>query len=243
MKRRRRLSPLGKVSLFLLLLAGGVLWAWHSFSDSRIAVALDAGHGGADVGAQGYVEEKDLTEATVRRLQELLEADPAYRVILCRELDRGTTLNSRWRKANEGRAELLISVHGNAADTWSATGFEVYPSPPGREHHEESLRFAGLLARRMAETGIGLRGEDGIRYAYYVDGEKVFREPSDAPLDEPSFAMVDYPKCPAVLAEQGFVTNPADMELLGSQEGCRLAARKYYLAICDYFGTEPLPEE
>ena len=99
MKRRRRLSPLGKVSLFLLLLAGGVLWAWHSFSDSRIAVALDAGHGGADVGAQGYVEEKDLTEATVRRLQELLEADPAYRVVLCRELDRGTTLNSRWRKA------------------------------------------------------------------------------------------------------------------------------------------------
>ncbi len=241
--KRRRLSPLGRFALFLLILAGGFWWAWGRISDSRIVVALDPGHGGADVGAEGYVREKDLTETTVRFLQEILERDPSYRVLLCRELDRGTTLNSRWRKANEGRARLLVSIHGNAADDWSATGFEVYPSPPGREHHGDSLRFAKLLAGRMAETGIRLRGEEGIRYAYYVNGEKVFREPSDVPLDEPSFAMVDYPRCPAVLAEQGFVTNPEDAALLGTEEGCRLAAWKYYLAICDFFGTTPLPEE
>ena len=92
----------------------------------------------------------------------------------------------------------------------------------------------------MAGTGIRLRGEDGIRYAYYVDGQKTLVDPSANLPDAPSFAMVDYPECPAALAEQCFITNDGDVALLGTEEGCRTAAWNYYLAICDYFGTEPV---
>ena len=234
-RRRIRWS---RILLFLLALAGAV-WAWRIFSDPRIPIALDAGHGGDDPGASGIIGETQLTEATVRALASYLEADPSYRVILCRDLNQGAGLNSRWKKANFHRAQLLLSVHGNSAEDSTASGFEAYPAPPGRENHAESLRFANLLASRMTETGIRLRGEEGIRYAYYVDSVKVLQDPSAAPLDAPSFAMVDYPSCPAVLVEQCFVTNPEDVKLLGTETGCQTAAWQYYLAICDYFGTQP----
>ena len=235
----RRRIRWGRVFLALLFLTGTVFAIRALFSDRRIAIALDAGHGGNDPGASGFIEETALTEATVRELAFLLENDPSYRVILCRELSGGAELNSRWKKARFHRARLLLSIHGNSADDPSASGFEAYPAPPGREHHAESLRFARLLANRIGETGIRLRGEDGIRYAYYQGSVKILQDPSAEPLDAPSFAMVDYPGCPAVLAEQCFLTNEKDAALLGSPEGCRRAARQYYLAICDYFGTEP----
>lgn len=49
--------------------------------------------------------------------------------------------------------------------------------------------------------------------------------------------------CPAVLAEQCFVTNEADATRFGSEEGCKKAARIYYEAICEYFGTQPQSEQ
>ena len=49
--------------------------------------------------------------------------------------------------------------------------------------------------------------------------------------------------CPAVLAEQCFVTNEADAARFGSEEGCKKAARIYYEAICEYFGTQPQSEQ
>ena len=152
----RRRIRWGRILLLLLALAGAV-WAWQILSDPRIPIALDAGHGGEDPGASGVIRETQLTEATVRALASYLEADPSYRVILCRDLNGGAGLNSRWKKANLHRARLLLSVHGNSSEDPTASGFEAYPAPPGRENHAESLRFASLLASRMAETGIRLR--------------------------------------------------------------------------------------
>lgn len=242
---RRRRIRWGRIFFILLLLAVlpiGGRWAFEKWTDDRILIALDAGHGGNDPGASGVVGETFLTETTVAALAELLESDPSYKVVLCRELDQGADVNSRWRKANDRRAELLLSIHGNSSEDPTAAGFEVYPAPPGREYHEESFRFASLVAEHMAETGIRLRGEEGIRYAYYIDGVKNLVDPSAELPEAPSFAMVDYPQCPAVLAEQCFVTNAGDVALLGTKEGCERAARQYYLAICDFFGTAPLPQ-
>ena len=138
----------------------------------------------------------------------------------------------------------MLSIHGNAAEDPSASGFECCPAPPGRTHHAESLRFAALLAARMADAGASLRGENGIRYAYYAaDGSKFFAESSDLTLrTESSLAVVDSSGCPAVLAEQCFVTNAADVDRFGDEDGCARAAEAYYLAILDYFGEEFLSE-
>ena len=57
---------------------------------------------------------------------------------------------------------------------------------------------------------------------------------------ERSFTLLEDVNCPAVLAEQCFVTSEEDVAQFGSEEGCKTVARVYYEAICAYFGTQPL---
>lgn len=210
--------------------------------DSRHRIVIDPGHGGYDVGAVGLIEETALTETTAGKLAALLEEDGRFRVFLTRELGSSATLADRCRTARRHRADLMLSIHGNAAEDPSASGFECYPAPPGRPHHAESLRFASLLTARMAEAGASLRGENGIRYAYFDEaGVRSFTESSDLTLRaESSFAVVDSSGCPSVLAEQCFITNAADIAAFGDEDGCAKAATAYYLAILDHFGQEPL---
>ena len=42
----------------------------------------------------------------------------------------------------------------------------------------------------------------------------------------------------AVLVEQCFVTNAADVEAFGTEEGCQKAAEAYYRAILRYLGLD-----
>ena len=210
-------------------------------------IALDAGHGGADLGATGLLNEVDLTEATVRALEEMLAADAHYTPVLCRPYGEGMGINERAAAARNARADLLLSVHGNAEDTGTASGFECYPLPPGRQNHEESLKFARLLGQQMSAAGSALRGEGGVRYAYYVetaDGsyEKKILDPSAEGEDtaDSSFGVLEGADCPAVLAEQCFITSEQDVQAFGTAQGCRTVAARYYLAICDYFKTQPV---
>lgn len=212
-------------------------------------VALDAGHGGADVGAQGFVTESALTEETVGYLEQWLTQDANYIPVRTHPLDTFSENTERAEAANHAGAALLLSVHGNSNPySDKTTGFECYAQPPGRRYHDASLYFAHLVADRMGAAGQRLRGENGVRYIYYVGDdtagyEKEIIEESDATVrDEQSFGILEKTACPAVLVEQCFVTSAPDAETWGSAEGCRRAARLYYEAICAYFGTEPLPE-
>lgn len=246
--KRKRTGKRGCSAFFLtcslILLAAAAVIAVRPLLDTRHRVVLDPGHGGADGGASGVVQEAEMTEQTAFLLAELLQEDGRFRVWVTRDRGDGASLAERCRMAVLHRAELMLSVHGNSAEDASASGFECYPAPPGREHHEESLRFAELLAERMKEAGAGLRGTEGIRYAYYLsDGTKQLVDGSDDRIrEEESFAVVEHAGCPSVLAEQCFVTNPEDVRQFGSEEGCARTAKQYYLAILDFFGETENPE-
>jgi len=212
-------------------------------------VAIDAGHGGTDVGAQGFVEESALTEATIGALEQWLMQDANFTPVRTHPYDTFTENTDRAETANHAGAALMLSVHGNSNPySDKTTGFECYAQPPGRKYHDASLYFAHLIAGRIGGTGQRLRGEAGVRYIYYVGDdatgyEKQVIEESDTTVrEEQTFGILEKTACPAVLAEQCFVTSAADVEAWGSAEGCRRAARIYYEAICEYFGTEPLAE-
>lgn len=104
--------------------------------DPPYRVAIDAGHGGNDPGARGVVEEKDMTAATASVLLAWLEQDPNYIPLRTRDaFDQTATPAERAAAANAQAPQLLLSIHGNsAANGSSATGFECYPSVPGRTH-------------------------------------------------------------------------------------------------------------
>lgn len=204
-------------------------------------IAVDAGHGGDDPGATGVVVEKDMTAQTAEDLLEWLRADSNYIPVTTREsYDTTATPMERAEASNHQHPDLLLSIHGNSAAT-EASGFECYPITPGRVWHRESVYFARLLASGMEAAGSSLRGQNGIRYIYYEDGEKVLAEANDLRVrEEETFTLLEESNCPAVLAEQCFVTSAADVERFGDQDGCALTARVYYQAICAYFGTQPV---
>ena len=194
--------------------------------DPPYRVCIDAGHGGSDPGARGVVEEKEMTAQTSEALLALLEADPNYIPLRSREsYDVTAKPSERAEAINAKSPQLLLSIHGNSGRTW----------------HQESYYFAQQLAQGMQAAGAKLRGHGGIRYIYYQGEVKQLVESTHTEVrDERSFTLLEDVNCPAVLAEQCFVTSEEDVAQFGSEEGCKTVARVYYEAICAYFGTQPL---
>lgn len=192
--------------------------------DPPYRVCIDAGHGGSDPGARGVVEEKEMTAQTSEALLALLEADPNYIPLRSREsYDVTAKPSERAEAINAQSPQLLLSIHGNSAPEGSAaSGFECYPSVPGRTWHQESYYFAQQLAQGMQAAGAKLRGHGGIRYIYYQGEVKQLVESTHTEVrDERSFTLLEDVNCPAVLAEQCFVTSEEDVAQFGS-EGCIL---------------------
>ena len=96
------------------------------------AVAIDAGHGGADVGTRGPegTLEKDVTLGVARKLRAAIQRRLGLRVVLTRAGDADVSLDERAAIANNNRADLFISLHANASMREDAAGAEVYYLSP-----------------------------------------------------------------------------------------------------------------
>lgn len=246
LNRKKKRKGCKGIFISLLLLCIICLSAWFLVNDSkRIVVAIDPGHGGVDIGAKGIINEAGMNERTAKNLHKLLKDDKRFKPIYTRKFkeDVKYTLAERIEASNKSRARLLISIHGNSSSKSSSRGFECYASPPGRKNHEASVKFATLIAKKMGDAGHKLRGENGVRFLYYVESDKKgttldIRESSYTNTDrtESSIAMVENPECPSALVEQCFINNLEDYEQWGNEEGAQKSAQIYYEAICDYFG-------
>ena len=72
-------------------------------------------------------------------------------------------------------------------------------------------------------------------FLFDENGNKLLCDSSDTTVySYDTFGMLKNMSCPAVLAEQCFITNPSDVESFGTEEGCQRAAQAYYKAICNY---------
>ena len=93
-----------------------------------ITVAIDAGHGGKDVGAQGNngTQEKDVVFAIAKRLESLVNSQPGLHAVMIRKGDYFVKLNERVRIAEEAKADLFVSIHADAFNDSSANGASVY---------------------------------------------------------------------------------------------------------------------
>src|SRR5688572_1920603 len=98
-------------------------------------LAIDAGHGGEEIGVRGAggLEEKQLTLDVARRVRQLVERGLGVRVILTRDEDRLVSIDERAAAANNGKADLLVSLHANGALSGSPSGAEVFYERLDRE--------------------------------------------------------------------------------------------------------------
>lgn len=93
-------------------------------------IAIDAGHGGKDIGsvsADKKTYEKTLTLKISQKFAEKVRAEyPKMKVVMTRDKDEFIPLNLRAKKASNAGAQLFISIHINAVANKSANGFSAW---------------------------------------------------------------------------------------------------------------------
>lgn len=172
----------------------------------------DPGHGGTDTanrGPTGYVEAHGVLDIALR-LKGLLT--PTYDVRLSRETDITLSLQERTDRANAWRADLLVSIHTNAASNPEAGGIETYYSRNGEwgDVFSDQARKVAQAVQEELVKATGLR-DRGIK-TRLVDRK-------DSPIyGMDYYAVIRRAKCPAILVEAGFHTNPHEEQLLKTSE-------------------------
>lgn len=201
--------------------------------DGATVVVIDAGHGGVDpgkVGTSGTLE-KDVNLAIARKLQAHLAAD-GITVIMTREADTGLysenatnkkreDMTARVRMISEAEPELVVSIHQNSFPDASCKGAQVFYY----KDSAESKRLAELLQKKFPE----LLRDGNSRQAKANSDYYLLRKTA----------------CPIVIAECGFLSNPAEEALLSSTEYQEKVADVLYQGIKQYLseGTDRLDRE
>ncbi len=208
-------------------------------------VVIDAGHGGIDPGAVGFVVEKEVTLDLALRLQKLLK-EQGIEVILTRgsdthlSPDKATDLGMRADMANSKR-NLFVSIHVNSAPS-IAQGIETY--------YFGHTIDPSLLAQVIRENGGGELGRRLTREAQSV-GERLVRDliaqsnlkfsrqlahlvhgamlqstgAVDRGVRQAPFYVIRNARIPAILVEVGFANHP--------EEGRRLQTSAYRQALAE----------
>ncbi|WKV49602.1 N-acetylmuramoyl-L-alanine amidase AmiB [Dickeya fangzhongdai] len=234
-------------------------------SGEKIIVAIDAGHGGEDPGATGPggLHEKNVTISIARKLRAIMSADPAFKPVLTRDGDYFISVMGRSDVARKQGANLLVSIHADAAPNRGATGASVWVLSNRRansemanwlEQHEKQSELLGgagdLLANSAADPYLSqavldLQFGHSQRVGYDV-AVKVLRELQRVGSlhkrrpEHASLGVLRSPDIPSLLVETGFISNPSEERLLGSNEYQEKIANAIYQGLRSYFQTHPL---
>jgi N-acetylmuramoyl-L-alanine amidase len=212
----------------------------------QLRIALDAGHGGWDlgtVGRQGLLE-KDLVLDIVDRLGKLIEDRLGAEVIYTRKDDDYVALEKRAEIANLSRADLFVSVHANYSDYPSARGVETYytntySSVRARTPEADS---AGAALQNISWTNVDIREKvrESHRFAASVQrslyGMLASRNSGirNRGVKEAQYAVLTGTTMPAILAEVSFVSSPTDETALQSETYRQQIAEALYRGIAHY---------
>ena len=149
---------------------------------------MDPGHGGVDWGAtRDNRKEKDDNLRLAQRVRDILRGW-GQRVIMTRDSDVFVPLNDRSYISNVNNADLFVSLHRNASENPMANGVEnwVQIGAP-QSTKNKALGVLNYVIRAGVQSSRGLR--------------------------EGNFAVLRNTRAPAMLLENGFISNIADNQL------------------------------
>lgn len=210
-------------------------------------LVLDPGHGGNNSGATGVagVPEKHLTLDLAYALRDRLQNKyPDLRIVMTRYGDESVGLSQRAHTANLADADLLLSLHYNAAPHDRAVGFETYfldaqQASPG----DETTRGMPLATADETITGIDEPAEGVPPVGQSGDTLELIRQDllqahrhdlsgslaetvqssfidevdsEDRGVKQGNFTILQGTHMPSVVVEAGFLTHPDEgLEVLG----------------------------
>jgi N-acetylmuramoyl-L-alanine amidase len=181
-----------------------------------VLIYLDAGHGGKDSGAIGHgLKEKDLNLDICKRIEKGLKNYQDVQVLQSRTTDIFLSLDERTRKANKANADVLLSVHINAAVAPSARGFETFV---------------------YIQTGSGTIAFQNVMHNEIM--RAIGKDIVDRGKKQKNLHMVRESKMKAVLTENLFISNPSDAALLAKTEFLDKVAEGHIIGLEKFLGLK-----
>lgn len=218
-------------------------------------VVIDAGHGGKDPGSIGYkgTKEKDVALAVALKLGHYINKYlPDVKVVYTRDDDSFVELKERGRIANQAEGDLFISIHCNSHSSRRPHGTEVYflglhrsqsafevmkkensviKLESGADKSTE-LSEDELLIYELANSGYMASSERLAGMISHQFKDRARRHSRG--VKQAGFIVLYHASMPAILAELGFITNPAEQRFLTSDYGQSIMASALFRAIRNY---------
>jgi N-acetylmuramoyl-L-alanine amidase len=211
---------------------GTVIAAKPPLREGPWRIAIDAGHGGKDPGAAYHgAREKDIVLALARAACDELNGRPGVEAFLVRKGDYYIPLRRRWTIAEEGGADLFVSLHCDAAPRNGTRGTAVYflslkgaTDEAARELAERENRYdreLGLTEPEgeletilfdMGQTDVLAKSEMLAETA--LDRLFALGTVYSRGVKQAGFAVLKSPRMPSVLVEAAFISNPDENRLL-----------------------------
>lgn len=193
-------------------------------------IILDAGHGGIDSGCLSVdgTEEKDINLSILLKLREMLRIT-GFEVVATRDTDRSihdtgvaglgnqkkSDMENRLAIINSYDDAIFVSIHQNQFTDPKYYGAQMfYPLESAESEH---------LAQIMQKNFVGFLQPENEREIKPVETE---------------IYLLHNAKCPAVMAECGFLSNPDEAALLESDDYQTKVAFTIYKSLCDYIFEE-----
>ncbi|QLK87900.1 AMIN domain-containing protein [Arsenophonus endosymbiont of Aphis craccivora] len=230
----------------------------------QVVVAIDAGHGGKDPGAivQNGHREKNITMIISCKLESHLKTDPMFKPVMTRNGDYFISVAGRSEVARKKAADMLVSIHADAAPNNRARGASVWVLSNRRanselgnwlEQHEKQFELLGGAGDALAngadpylsQAVLDLQFGNSQRVGYAV-ALKVLRELSKIgnihkyDPEHASLGVLRSPDIPSILVETGFISNISEERLLVSDDYQESLAVAIHQGLRNYFTQHPL---
>ncbi|MES1214695.1 MAG: N-acetylmuramoyl-L-alanine amidase [Bacteroidota bacterium] len=175
---------------------------------TKLKVAIDAGHGGDNIGETGHksgIEEKAYTLKIAKELEGVLKSEGAS-VVMTRETDTTIAMIDRVLLVRAAEPDFLVSIHLNSSDVDTVRGVSTY------------YRYIGFrplsqfILKRMEELSLEEFGNIGS-FNFGLNGP------------------TDYPNC---LVEVAFLSNKSDEKKILDPGFRKVVAVKIVAGIKDW---------
>ena len=227
-----------RIFLMVCFLFLGFAMAWSG--EKPFIVVIDAGDGGKDPGASGYVlklKEKDINLKTALKLGDLLSKEKNVKVLYTRKKDVFIPLDDRAQIANKAKADLFISIHVNAAENRSARGTESYAVGSSSANLEVAKRENAVMLYE-SDYKTKYRGfdpnstesyimfdflqskymEQSVSFASRIEDNFTKLGRSSRGVKQAGFWVLKQAAMPAVLVELGYISNKDEEAFLAKDK-------------------------
>ncbi|MBO6273713.1 N-acetylmuramoyl-L-alanine amidase [bacterium] len=215
--------PLDKFPRYSVCMQNGILYITfkklsfdkNTYSNKKVKIVIDAGHGGKEAGAIGCLGDKEklINLEVALKLKAILEQHK-FNVYLTREIDKFLSLEDRVKYAQDKNALIFISIHMNSvpisSDPNLDKGTVVFYFNPQSKNLAKEISSSVSKDLKIKDNG----------------------------ATQASFAVIRPTEYIGVLAELAYLVNPKDVAVYRNKKFVQTSAMAIYNGLVNYIHSE-----